>query len=67
MTDPLTNLFSTGPNRSIRAHEPQIHWPTVRLLQGGIHCRAGDQVTALIETAIMGAWLIAAVCYAKRM
>jgi hypothetical protein len=31
MTDPLTNLFSTGPNRSIRAHEPQIHWPTVRL------------------------------------
>jgi hypothetical protein len=28
--------------------------------------QAGRQVTALIETAIYGAWLIAAVCYAKR-
>ena len=46
MTDPLTNLLNPGPNRSIRAHEPQIHWPTVRLI-----------LAILTALAVVG-WLI---------
>ena len=45
MTDPLTNLIA-APNVSIRAPEPLIHWPTVRL-------------TLAIVTALAGGgWLI---------